>query len=113
MTKQQRRKQRDDRLYGILGFIGTAILLIGILYTLCIQENTYATPTNGNPMHYKYVTKYETKAIYIGKSTFLDTNGNEWTITNTDYKKGKQYILTMHDNATENNIKDDVIIDIK
>lgn len=83
MTREQRKKDLRNKCCAVAG---TMVIVAGFLGAMCTQENTYATPTNG-AMHYKYVTKYETKAIYIGKSTFLDTNGNEWTVTNTDYKK--------------------------
>lgn len=110
MTKEQRKKDLRNKCYAVAG---TMVIVAGFLGAMCTQSETYAVNTNGNSMHYKYVTEYKIGATYIGKSTFLDTNGNEWTVTNTDYKKGKQYILTMHDNATENNIKDDVIVNIR
>ena len=118
MTVRERKHQLVNRA-ATAGMIAVAVLLI--LCTgkfLNIQNTTYAIQsdikTEGN--YYKYVTERTEKAIYAGKikgiNTFYTEDGNAWGYSGK-FKKGKTYILKMHNNGTKNNIKDDVIISIK
>lgn len=109
MTREQRKKDLRNKCCAVAG---TMVIVAGFLGAMCTQSETYAVNTNGNPMHYKYVTEYKISATYIRKDEFLDENGNVWKATDIKYKKGKQYTLIMHDNGTENIITDDVIVDI-
>lgn len=108
MTREQRRKQLHGRIYIFCLILITMTVLI--IFTLSKSE-TYAIESNSNT-HYKYVTEYTQKATYIGDGNFIDENGNEWAVDSDEYKKGKKYTLSMHDNGTENIITDDVIVDI-
>lgn len=111
MTRIKRKQQLKSRII----YFTITIVLIGIsIFTFVKANNTYAIPTTDTSgLHYKYVTEYHLNTIYIGKSTFVDENGNEWkTQDYCAYKKGKKYTLIMHDNGTENIITDDVIVDI-
>ena len=108
MTREQRRKQLHGRIYIFCLILIT--MTVFIIFTLSKSE-TYAIESESNT-HYKYVTEYTQKATYIGSGNFIDENGNEWAVDSDEYKKGKKYTLSMHDNGTENIIIDDVIVDI-
>lgn len=109
MTREQRRKQLHGRIYIFCLILITMTVLI--IFTLSKSE-TYAIESESNTTHYKYVKQYTLDATYIGDGNFVDENGNEWAIDEEDYTKGKVYSMTMHDNATPDNIEDDVIVDI-
>ena len=113
MTKQQRIYQRNSRIMYACMILVTLIAII-CKVSLSMQTQTYAIPSeSNNGTHYKYVTEYSLDATYIGNNKFLDANGNAWLVKdNLHYQKGKSYTLVMHDNGTENDIYDDVIIEI-
>ena len=117
MSKTERKKQIKKRITAaMLLFISfIAVFLMG---TKIPTTNTYAIQANSTEgLHYKYVTERTEKVVYIGKidglNTFLTSDGNEWSVDTGTYKKGKTYTLKMHDNGTENDITDDVIVAIK
>lgn len=109
MTRTQRKNQIKGRIAATTLVLTASIAIVSAIST---RQNTYAIASENNGLHYKYVTEYTQKVTYIGKGFFVDTNGNEWKVYDTNYKKGKQYTITFHDNGTENNIKDDVIVDV-
>lgn len=108
MTKTERIQQRNGRVITAVIILASMIILAMLILS---QSETYAIESNSNT-HYKYVTEYTQKATYIGSGNFIDENGNEWAVDSDEYKKGKKYTLSMHDNGTENIIIDDVIVDI-
>lgn len=108
MTKTERIQQRNGRVITAVIILASVIILAILILS---KSETYAIESNSNT-HYKYVTEYTQKATYIGSGNFIDENGNEWAVNSDEYKKGKQYTLSMHDNGTENIITDDVIVDI-
>lgn len=108
MTKTERIQQRNGRVITAVIILASVIILAILILS---KSETYAIESNSNT-HYKYVTEYTQKATYIGSGNFIDENGNEWAVDSDEYKKGKKYTLSMHDNGTENIIIDDVIVDI-
>lgn len=110
MTRKERKEQLRNRYCAIASGILIAGFIIGAVCN--DQSNTYAIQSEGKTEHYKYVTEYKNNATYIGDYNFLDKNGNTWRATG-EYKKGKEYTLIMHDNGTKNDIKDDVILEIR
>lgn len=117
MSKTERKKQIRKRItMTMLLFI--SFIVIFLMGAKIPVTNTYAIQANSTEgLHYKYVTERIEKAVYIGKNDglnmFLTSDGNEWSVDAGTYKKGKTYMLKMHDNGTENDITDDVITAIK
>lgn len=109
MTKTERIQQRNGRVITAVIILASMIILAILILS---QSETYAIESESNTTHYKYVKQYTLDATYIGNGNFVDENGNEWAIDEEDYTKGKVYSMTMHDNATPDNITDDVIVDI-
>lgn len=109
MTKTERIQQRNGRVITAVIILASVIILAILILS---QSETYAIESESNTTHYKYVKQYTLDATYIGSGNFIDENGNEWAVNSDEYKKGKQYTLIMHDNATPDNIEDDVIVDI-
>lgn len=109
MTKTERIQQRNGRVI-IAVIILASMIILAIL--ILSQSETYAIESESNTTHYKYVKQYTLDATYVGDGNFVDENGNEWAVDEEDYTKGKVYKMTMHDNGTVDNIKDDVIIKI-
>ena len=108
MTKTERIQQRNGRVITAVIILASMIILAMLILS---QSETYAIESESNTTHYKYVKQYTLDATYVGDGNFVDENGNEWAIEE-DYTKGKIYSMTMHDNATPDNIEDDVIIKI-
>lgn len=109
MTKTERIQQRNGRVI-IAVIILASMIILAIL--ILSQSETYAIESESDTTHYKYVKQYTLDATYVGNGNFVDENGNEWAVDEEDYAKGKVYKMTMHDNGTVDNIKDDVIIKI-
>lgn len=109
MTKTERIQQRNGRVITAVIILASMIILAILILS---QSQTYAIESESNTTHYKYVKQYTLDATYVGDGNFVDENGNEWAIDEEDYAKGKVYKMTMHDNATPDNIEDDVIIKI-
>lgn len=109
MTKTERIQQRNGRVITAVIILASMIILAILILS---QSQTYAIESESNTTHYKYVKQYTLDATYVGDGNFVDENGNEWTIDEEDYAKGKVYKMTMHDNGTVDNIEDDVIIKI-
>lgn len=109
MTKTERIQQRNGRVI-IAVIILVSMIILAIL--ILSQSETYAIESESDTTHYKYVKQYTLGATYVGNGNFVDENGNEWAVDEEDYAKGKVYKMTMHDNGTVDNIKDDVIIKI-
>lgn len=66
----------------------------------------------GKAEHY-YTRKGQVVSIENGKARIEDTAGNIWVVEGIDLIEGQEVILKMHDNYTTNNIKDDVIKEVK
>lgn len=109
MTKTERIQQRNGRVITAVIILASMIILAILILS---QSETYAIESESNTTHYKYVKQYTLDATYVGDGNFVDENGNEWATDEEDYTKGKVYSMTMHDNATPDNIEDDVIIKI-
>ena len=109
MTKTERIQQRNGRVITAVIILASMIILAMLILS---QSETYAIESESNTTHYKYVKQYTLDATYVGDGNFVDENGNESAIDEEDYTKGKIYSMTMHDNATPDNIEDDVIIKI-
>lgn len=110
MTKTERIQQRNGRVITAVIILASMIILAMLILS---QSETYAIESESNTTHYKYVKQYTLDATYVGDGNFVDENGNEWAIDEEDYTKGKVYSMTMHDNATSDNIEDDVIVNIR
>lgn len=110
MTKTERIQQRNGRVITAAIILASMIILAMLILS---QSETYAIESESNTTHYKYVKQYTLDATYVGDGNFVDENGNEWAIDEEDYTKGKVYLMTMHDNATPDNIEDDVIVNIR
>mgnify|MGYP000612643561 CR=1 FL=1 len=100
MTKTERIQQRNGRVITAVIILASMIILAILILS---QSQTYAIESESNTTHYKYVKQYTLDATYVGDGNFVDEE---------DYAKGKVYKMTMHDNGTVDNIKDDVIIKI-
>ena len=109
MTKTERIQQRNGRVITAVIVLASMIILAILILS---QSETYAIESESDTTHYKYVKQYTLYATYVGNGNFVDENGNEWATDEEDYTKGKVYKMTMHDNGTVDNIKDDVIIKI-
>lgn len=110
MTKTERIQQRNGRVITAVIILASMIILAMLILS---QSETYAIESESNTTHYKYVKQYTLDATYVGDGNFVDENGNEWAIDEEDYTKGKVYSMVMHDNATPDNIEDDVIVNIR
>ena len=109
MTKTERIQQRNGRVITAVIILASMIILAILILS---QSETYAIESESDTTPYKYVKQYTLDATYVGNGNFVDENGNEWAVDEEDYAKGKVYKMTMHDNGTVDNIKDDVIIKI-
>lgn len=109
MTKTERIQQRNGRVITAVIILASMIILAILILS---QSETYAIESESDTTHYKYVKQYTLDATYVGNGNFVDENGNEWATDEENYIKGKVYKMTMHDNGTVDNIKDDVIIKI-
>ena len=98
MTKTERIQQRNGRVITAVIILASMIILAILILS---QSQTYAIESESNTTHYKYVKQYTLDATYVGDGNYEE-----------DYAKGKVYKMTMHDNGTVDNIKDDVIIKI-
>lgn len=52
-------------------------------------------------------------SIENGIARIEDTTGNRWTVEGIELTEGQQVKLKMHDNYTINNIKDDIIKEVR
>lgn len=95
----------------VLTIITLPVVIIALLFG-GTEKHGYYIQADAGINHYKWVNTYQEKAVYIGNNILLDSNGNEWEYADNSLKKGKSYILNMHDNGTET-ITDDVIYGIK
>ena len=105
-------KKQNKTILNLLVAAFVVVAFIIFFIWILSAPITYATPTNATEgIRYKYVTERTEKAVYIGENTFYTEDGNAWKYDG-NFKKGKTYILKIHDNGTKNNIKDDVIVSI-
>lgn len=90
----------------IIGTIATVAMTVAG----CTRDNmeTFAVADGNGSYH--YATEYAEKATYENGS-FITSDGNIWMYEGA-FEEGKTYTLWMHDNGTEGNIYDDVIMDV-
>lgn len=111
---RNKKEKRENALLTFGAFVIFAILLTGFWYAFGNSGKTYAIATSPqfDGKRYKYVTEREVKVTYLGDDIYLDTSGHEWEFQNESLnpQKGKQYKMRIHDNGTQTEIEDDVVI---
>lgn len=110
-----RNRKRKRILASIEAFGTLAILCITMIAVISAcngnkTERFSVAGDDGNGHHYHYVTGYTQTAVYEDGVLITD-DGNEWSYDG-DFEEGKTYTMWMHDNGTENDVYDDVIMDV-